>query len=268
MRKLQIELKKDIPFSFYDVLSQYYDYEHIEHVHSKSLGRYELCEETENYISYRHIWPSRTFGQAESIVRHYHEPPNRMRFEFVEGRHKGTVVRTTLIDNGDSTQIREIYEMNLPGWPWLKPLIKPFVQRSVDRIWDEDLAVHICHDGWPGIPNLMLPEHENSQTPNTSGTVLEVPVHHLVQDRGVCVQSRGVEIVIFKIGDEVTAMNNKCPHSGGPLTLGKVEEGHIRCPWHGRRFCLKTGQSDSAKCDPVTIYPCHQKNDTVSITID
>ncbi len=34
-----------------------------------------------------------------------------------------------------------------------------------------------------------------------------------------------------------------CPHRGGPLDDAPVEDGCIRCPWHGYRFDLRTGRS-------------------------
>ena len=32
---------------------------------------------------------------------------------------------------------------------------------------------------------------------------------------------------------EYAALLNKCPHQGGPLGEGSIENGMLRCPWHG-----------------------------------
>ena len=29
------------------------------------------------------------------------------------------------------------------------------------------------------------------------------------------------------------ALDNRCPHQGGPLGEGSIENGLLRCPWHG-----------------------------------
>ena len=29
------------------------------------------------------------------------------------------------------------------------------------------------------------------------------------------------------------ALDNRCPHQGGPLGEGSIERGWLRCPWHG-----------------------------------
>ena len=34
-----------------------------------------------------------------------------------------------------------------------------------------------------------------------------------------------------------------CPHLGGPLDDAPVEDGCVRCPWHGYRFDLRTGRN-------------------------
>ena len=77
------------------------------------------------------------------------------------------------------------------------------------------------------------------------------------------VEVNGRAVVIFNLGGEFFALNNRCPHRGGSLCQGKqtglVESdgpGHyrysrpgeiIRCPWHGWEFDIRTGQS---WCDP------------------
>ena len=40
-----------------------------------------------------------------------------------------------------------------------------------------------------------------------------------------------------------TALDNKCPHQGGPLGEGSIENGQLRCPWHGWDFCPHGGSS-------------------------
>jgi len=39
------------------------------------------------------------------------------------------------------------------------------------------------------------------------------------------------------------AVENFCPHKGGPLGLGQVKNGTITCPWHRFRFELESGKS-------------------------
>ena len=41
---------------------------------------------------------------------------------------------------------------------------------------------------------------------------------------------------------EYGALDNRCPHQGGPLGEGSIENGYLRCPWHGWDYCPLTGQ--------------------------
>lgn len=52
-------------------------------------------------------------------------------------------------------------------------------------------------------------------------------------------------ICIARIDGILTAIDDLCPHRGGPLGQGVVEGNHIVCPWHGWEFNALTGQSIS-----------------------
>lgn len=70
-------------------------------------------------------------------------------------------------------------------------------------------------------------------------------------------------IVIFNVGGEFFALNDRCPHAGGSLASGVLtglvesdapgryrysRKGEIlRCPWHAWEFDIRTGRS---VCDP------------------
>ena len=42
----------------------------------------------------------------------------------------------------------------------------------------------------------------------------------------------------------VWALDNTCPHAEASLAEGWVEDGHVECPLHSSKFCLKTGAVD------------------------
>ncbi|GAA4566018.1 hypothetical protein GCM10023176_15320 [Micromonospora coerulea] len=55
-----------------------------------------------------------------------------------------------------------------------------------------------------------------------------------------------VSVILYRHGDEVTVMLERCPHQSGPLGQGEVQEinGHdcVVCPWHGSTFRLNGGE--------------------------
>jgi NAD(P)H-dependent nitrite reductase small subunit len=52
----------------------------------------------------------------------------------------------------------------------------------------------------------------------------------------------GDEIAIFNLGDRFVAVDNVCPHRGGPLCDGIVSGASVVCPLHGYKICLETGK--------------------------
>jgi nitrite reductase (NADH) small subunit len=53
-----------------------------------------------------------------------------------------------------------------------------------------------------------------------------------VQGRALCVAN---------VDGSITVVDGVCPHEGGPLGEGLIEEGRVVCPWHGYSFDLRTG---------------------------
>ena len=63
-----------------------------------------------------------------------------------------------------------------------------------------------------------------------------------IPDGGGAVIRRGdAEIGVFRSGDRVWAMDNRCLHNGGSLADGMVREGVVTCPLHWWRYDLATG---------------------------
>jgi nitrite reductase/ring-hydroxylating ferredoxin subunit len=50
-------------------------------------------------------------------------------------------------------------------------------------------------------------------------------------------------LLLARIDGRVHTVENRCPHLGLPLTRGKLEGKVLRCPWHGSRFDLCSGES-------------------------
>lgn len=55
------------------------------------------------------------------------------------------------------------------------------------------------------------------------------------------------DIALFRTGeDEVFALNDKCPHKGGPLSQGIVHGKAVTCPLHNWVIGLETGEAQGA----------------------
>ena len=61
----------------------------------------------------------------------------------------------------------------------------------------------------------------------------------LREGREVIVGDRA--IAVFNLGDRFLAVENRCPHRGGPLADGIVSGGSVVCPLHGWKVDLQHG---------------------------
>jgi nitrite reductase (NADH) small subunit len=53
----------------------------------------------------------------------------------------------------------------------------------------------------------------------------------------------GKEIALFNVDGTFYALDNECPHRGGPLGEGDLEGCIVTCPWHAWQYDVRTGES-------------------------
>ena len=68
------------------------------------------------------------------------------------------------------------------------------------------------------------------------------PVDTLPRDRGIRVTLGDDRIAMFRIGDEVFAVGDRCSHAEASLAEGEVFDYEVECPRHGSAFDLRTGK--------------------------
>ena len=63
-------------------------------------------------------------------------------------------------------------------------------------------------------------------------------------------------VAVFRTGDDrVYALDNACPHRGGPLAEGIVHGASVTCPLHAWVFDLETGKAQGADSGAVATHP-------------
>src|SRR5438874_6111065 len=58
-------------------------------------------------------------------------------------------------------------------------------------------------------------------------------------------------VLVVADGEDVLALDNRCPHLGFPLHRGSVEDGILTCHWHHARFDLASGSTFDLWADDV-----------------
>ena len=76
------------------------------------------------------------------------------------------------------------------------------------------------------------------------------------------------EIAIFNLGDRFVAVDNACPHGGGPLADGIVTGSSVICPLHGWKVCLDSGGIEKPDvCVKVDAYRVCVKDGVVLVQL-
>lgn len=73
-------------------------------------------------------------------------------------------------------------------------------------------------------------------------------------------------LCIANMNGEYSALDNVCPHRGGPLGQGVIEGDKLVCPWHGWQFHPQTGAYGPAD-DKVKTYPLKVEGDDVWVEL-
>jgi len=96
----------------------------------------------------------------------------------------------------------------------------------------------------------------------------------LPDDRVMSVSVKHLTLALVHTDNQYAAMENHCPHQGGPLGEGTVERGKdgkcwLRCPWHGWDFDPLTGKPPGGHEDSgQQMYPVEERSDGVYVGVE
>ena len=92
--------------------------------------------------------------------------------------------------------------------------------------------------------------------------------------RAKTVTAQTVSMALVHFDGQYAAMDNKCPHQGGPLGEGSIEKGvddkcWLRCPWHGWDFDPLTGKPPGGHEDTgQDMFPVEVRDDGIYVGLE
>ncbi len=86
----------------------------------------------------------------------------------------------------------------------------------------------------------------------------------LPEGRVTTVTAGTVSLALTHYEGKYSALANACPHQGGPLGEGSIENGLLRCPWHGWDFHPQTGKPPGYD-DGVDTFPVEVREDGIYV---
>jgi len=74
-----------------------------------------------------------------------------------------------------------------------------------------------------------------------------------------------LKVALFRVGDRVAAIDDRCPHAGASLGQGAFDGTIVQCPLHGFRVDVWRGIGNAGK--RVRTFPAEIAGGIVRITI-
>ncbi len=95
-----------------------------------------------------------------------------------------------------------------------------------------------------------------------------LPLSELLPGKGKCVSIDGRDFAVFQVEGDIFAIDESCPHRGGPLSEGDVTGCVVYCPLHAWSFDLRTGISPGNPRAFVRTYPVRIAGGTLEIGLE
>jgi len=89
----------------------------------------------------------------------------------------------------------------------------------------------------------------------------------LADGRVMTVTAGRTSLALTRFNDRYGALDNHCPHQGGPLGEGSIEKGWLRCPWHGYDYDPLTGTPPPGFRDAPANHPVEVRADGVYVAL-
>jgi nitrite reductase/ring-hydroxylating ferredoxin subunit len=74
-------------------------------------------------------------------------------------------------------------------------------------------------------------------------------------------------VAVFRVGEAFYAIDNRCPHKGGPLAEGPLDGTVVTCPWHGFTVDVRTGICPRSPWLRVRTFSVDLAGDELRITV-
>lgn len=85
---------------------------------------------------------------------------------------------------------------------------------------------------------------------------------------GRVVRIKDAEIAVFRLSNgDIRAIENRCPHKGGPLAEGIISGHYVFCPLHDWKISLEDGVVQKPDTGCIRTYPVEVNDGMVSILI-
>ncbi len=98
--------------------------------------------------------------------------------------------------------------------------------------------------------------------------VMVASVEDLPSGRMTCVEVQGRRLLVANVDGTFYATDDTCTHEDASLSSGSLHGDYVKCPLHGSRFSLRTGEPVEEPADePVNCYAVRVEGDSVLVKL-
>lgn len=221
------------------------DWEHLPWLHKDSFAGLRPVHHDE--LGWRAVveFPAGQGGGEAEIELTTDRENNCYTTRTLSGEGAGTEIFTAL-DPIDFGSTRILVDFRVPGVSQADAeAVAEFLKSLYAHLWDEDEAMMVEREE---ALLRMAEQRKAPRRPDRERDPIPLGNEASVRSRApFVIEIAGRKFRIVEHGGELLAHAVLCPHRGGPLSEVAVEEGCVRCPWHGYRFDVRSGLSTDGK---------------------
>lgn len=94
------------------------------------------------------------------------------------------------------------------------------------------------------------------------GSIAELPPDTVME-----AYVNGAAYAVCNVAGELRAFQGECPHAGGPLGEGTIENGRLICPWHAWEYDCRTGVNDYDESVKLAMFPVKAEDGEILIDV-
>ena len=84
----------------------------------------------------------------------------------------------------------------------------------------------------------------------------------------MCVETGDMRILLANVDGKILAVDDMCTHEDASLSTGCLKGEYVKCPLHGSRFNLRTGQAMEEPAEaPLRTYPVKIEDDDILVSL-
>ena len=106
------------------------------------------------------------------------------------------------------------------------------------------------------------------QNSEFAGFILVGRTDEVQEGKGRVIKVNDKSVALFRVDGRFYAINNICPHQGGPLGKGKVKGFLVTCPWHDLQFDIRSGFGGDGGGNCVASYDVKIDGSDVYVSLE